>query len=136
MGRKIRTGALLILVLVMIYTQQAVIYAQNEAEKNMKKTTESENSDGTNGEDKEQEKPGGEEGDKEPEKPGGKEGADLIDPSETTEITYSDGSAPEEVYSFDVPVPTLDDEFDLALIGTKGKWYDHKVSVSNPELVQ
>ena len=36
-----------------------------------------------------------------------KDGADLIDPSETTEITYSDGSAPEEVYSFDVPVPTL-----------------------------
>ncbi len=62
MGRKIRTGALLILVLAMIYTQQAVIYAQNEAEKNMKKTTESENSAGTNGEDKEQEKPGGEEG--------------------------------------------------------------------------
>ena len=61
-----------------------------------------------------------------------KDGADLIDPSETTEITYSDGSAPKEVYSFDVPVPTLDDEFDLALIGTKGKWYDHKVSVSNP----
>ena len=71
MGRKIRTGALLILVLAMIYTQQAVIYAQNEAEKNMKKTTESENSAGTNGEDKEQEKPGGEEGDKdkEPEQP-------------------------------------------------------------------
>ena len=71
MGRKIRTGALLILVLVMIYTQQAVIYAQNEAEKNMKKTTESENSDGTNGEDKEPEKPGGEDEDKdkEPEQP-------------------------------------------------------------------
>lgn len=47
MGRKIRTGALLILVLAMIYTQQAVIYAQNEAEKNMKKTIESENSDVT-----------------------------------------------------------------------------------------
>ena len=73
MGRKIRTGALLILVLVMIYTQQAVIYAQNEAEKNMKKATESENSDGTNGEAKEPEKPGGEEGDKEPEKPGGED---------------------------------------------------------------
>ena len=58
MGRKIRTGVLLILVLAMIYTQQAVIYAQNEAEKNMKKTTESENSDGTNGEDKEPKKPG------------------------------------------------------------------------------
>ena len=63
----------MILVLAMIYTQQAVIYAQNEAEKNMKKTTESGNSDGTNGEDKEQEKPGGEEGDKEPEKPGGED---------------------------------------------------------------
>ena len=71
MGRKIRTGALLMLVLAMIYTQQAVIYAQNEEEKNMKKTTESENSDGTNGEDKEQEKPGGEDEDKdkEPEQP-------------------------------------------------------------------
>ena len=38
----------------------------------------------------------------------------------------------EEVYGFDVPVPMLEIEFDLALIGTKGKWYDHKVSVSNP----
>ena len=37
MGRKIRTGALLILVLAMIYTQQAVIYAQNEAEKKHEK---------------------------------------------------------------------------------------------------
>ena len=39
---------------------------------------------------------------------------------------------PKEVYGFDVPVPALDEEFDLALIGTKGKWYNHKVSVSNP----
>ena len=39
----------------------------------------------------------------------------------------------EEVYGFDIPVPALDKEFDLALIGTKGVWYDHKVSVSNPE---
>ena len=36
------------------------------------------------------------------------------------------------MYGFDVPVPALETEFDLALIGTKGKWYDHKVSVSNP----
>ena len=35
-------------------------------------------------------------------------------------------------YGFDIPVPALDEEFDVALIGTKGKWYDHKVSVSNP----
>ena len=46
-------------------------------------------------------------------------------------MTYSDGYT-EEVYGFDIPVPALDKEFDVALIGKKGKWYDHKVSVSNP----
>lgn len=60
-----------------------------------------------------------------------KEGAELLIPTEDT-VTYSDGMT-EEVYGFDVPVPALDEEFDLALIGTKGKWYDHKVCVSNPE---
>lgn len=59
-----------------------------------------------------------------------KEGAKTLSPTEDT-VTYSDGMT-EEVYGFDVPVPDLDTEFDLALIGTKGKWYDHKVSVSNP----
>ena len=61
-----------------------------------------------------------------------KEGAELLMPTEDT-VTYSDGLT-EEVYGFDVPVPYLVEEFDLALIGTKGKWYDHKVSVSNPVL--
>jgi hypothetical protein len=60
-----------------------------------------------------------------------KEGAELLMPTED-EVTYSDGLT-EEVYGFDVPVPALDEEFDLALIGTKGTWYDHKVKVSNPE---
>ena len=60
-----------------------------------------------------------------------KEGAELLQPTEDT-VTYSDGLS-ETVYGFDVPVPALDEEFDLALIGKKGKWYDHKVSVSNPE---
>lgn len=59
-----------------------------------------------------------------------KEGAKLLDPVLDT-VTYSDGTS-EEVNGFDIPVPALDEEFDLALIGTKGKWYDHKVSVSNP----
>lgn len=58
-----------------------------------------------------------------------KDGAVLLKPTEDT-VTYSDGMT-EEVYGFDVPIPALDTEFDLALIGTKGKWYDHKVSVSN-----
>ncbi len=31
-------------------------------------------------------------------------------------------------------MPALDEEFDVALIGKKGVWYDHKVSVSNPVL--
>lgn len=60
-----------------------------------------------------------------------KEGAVLLQPTEDT-VTYSDGLS-ETVYGFDIPVPALDQEFDLALIGKKGKWYDHKVSVSNPE---
>lgn len=61
----------------------------------------------------------------------GKAGASLLEPT-TDSVTYSDGIT-EEVYGFDIPVPALDEEFDLALIGKKGKWYDHKVSVSNPE---
>ena len=60
-----------------------------------------------------------------------KDGAELLQPTTDT-INYSDGTS-EEVYGFDVPVPALDKEFDLALIGKKGTWYDHKVSVSNPE---
>ncbi|MBO5461320.1 MAG: iron transporter [Ruminococcus sp.] len=60
-----------------------------------------------------------------------KEGAELLSPT-VDKVTYSDGWT-DEVYGFDIPVPVLDEEFDLALIGTKGKWYDHKVSVTNPE---
>ena len=59
-----------------------------------------------------------------------KDGAVLLQPTTDT-VTYSDGLS-DEVYGFDIPVPALDTEFDLALIGKKGKWYDHKVSVSNP----
>lgn len=59
-----------------------------------------------------------------------KDGAKLLEPT-TDSVTYSDGKT-EDVNGFDVPVPYLDKDFDLALIGTKGKWYDHKVSVSNP----
>ena len=61
----------------------------------------------------------------------GEDGAKLLTPTVDT-VTYSDGMT-EEVNGFDVPVPALDQEFDLALLGTKGVWYDHKVSVSNPQ---
>lgn len=60
-----------------------------------------------------------------------KDGAQLLEPT-TDEVTYSDGTT-EEVYGFDIPVPGVDEEFDLALLGTKGTWYDHVVSISNPE---
>ncbi len=63
-----------------------------------------------------------------------KDGAQLLEPTTDT-VTYDDGTS-EEVNGFDVPVPALDEEFDLALIGTKGVWYDHKVSVSNPQSIE
>ena len=58
-----------------------------------------------------------------------KDGAELIQPT-VDKVTYSDGMT-DEVYGFNVPVEKLDEEFDLAIIGTKGKWYDHKVSVTD-----
>ena len=63
-----------------------------------------------------------------------KDGAALLQPTTDT-VKYSDGMT-EEVYGFDIPVPYLDEEFDCALLGTKGKWYDHKVSVSDPQPVK
>ena len=59
-----------------------------------------------------------------------KDGAELLQPTNDT-VTYSDGLS-DEVYGFDIPVPALDTEFDVALIGKKGVWYDHKVSVTDP----
>ena len=62
-----------------------------------------------------------------------KDGAELLEPTTDT-VTYSDGAT--EVYGFDIPVPELDKEFDVALLGKKGVWYDHKVSVTNPVKVE
>ena len=59
-----------------------------------------------------------------------KNGALLIAPTVDT-VTYEDGMQ-EEVFGFDLPVPYIGEEFDCALVGTKGKWYDHKVSVDDP----
>lgn len=57
-------------------------------------------------------------------------GAALLQPT-TDNVTYSDGTT-EEVYGFDIPVPAIDEEFAVALIGTKGVWYDHMVKVTGP----
>lgn len=59
-----------------------------------------------------------------------KDGAELLKPT-TDSVTYNDGYT-EEVYGFDIPIPALDEEFDVAILGKKGTWYDHKVSVSDP----
>ena len=55
--------------------------------------------------------------------------SDWLQPTTDT-VTYSDGTS-EEVYGFDIPVSALDTDFDLAILGAKGKWYDHVVSVRN-----
>ena len=47
-------------------------------------------------------------------------------------MTYSDGTS-DEVYGFDIPVAAVDADFQLAILGTKGTWYDHTVSVSDAE---
>ena len=59
-----------------------------------------------------------------------KEGAVLLEPT-TDVVDYNDGTT-DEVYGFDIPVPVIGEEFDCALLGKKGKWYDHKVMVSDP----
>lgn len=59
-----------------------------------------------------------------------KDGAVILQPTKDT-VKYSDGTE-EVVNGFDIPVPALDEEFPLALIGKKGNWYDHMVKVSNP----
>ncbi len=55
--------------------------------------------------------------------------SDLLMPTVDT-VTYADGTS-EEVFGFDIPLMALDQDFDLAVIGEKGVWYDHVVSVSD-----
>lgn len=62
-----------------------------------------------------------------------KPGAEWLQPTLET-VHYSDGST-DEANAFLIPVPYLDEEFDVALVGKKGTWYDHKVSVSDPQLL-
>ena len=60
--------------------------------------------------------------------------ANVIQPTTDT-VTYSDGDT-KEVYGFDILVPALDEEFDVAILGEKGTWNDHNVSVSNPGAIE
>ena len=57
--------------------------------------------------------------------------ADWLLPTTDT-VTYSDGTS-DEVYGFDIPVEALDEDFQLAILGSKGKWYDHTVRVANAQ---
>lgn len=57
-----------------------------------------------------------------------KDKANWLQPTTDT-VKYADGTE-EEVYGFDVPVEALDKDFDLAILGEKGTWYDHVVSVT------
>ncbi len=51
-----------------------------------------------------------------------KEGAELLQPTNDT-VTYEDGTT-EEVNGFDIPVPAIDEEFDVALIDNVAKLID------------
>ena len=42
---------------------------------------------------------------------------EIIEPTTDT-VKYSDGYT-EEVYGFDIPVPAIDEEFDVAILGEK-----------------
>ena len=57
--------------------------------------------------------------------------ADWLLPTTDT-VTYSDGTT-EEVYGYDIPLTAVDEDFALAILGTKGKWYDHTVCVANAQ---
>ena len=57
--------------------------------------------------------------------------SDWLQPT-TDVVNYSDGTS-DEVYGFDIPVEALDEDFQLAILGKKGKWYDHTVSISNAQ---
>ena len=56
---------------------------------------------------------------------------DWLQPT-TDVVNYSDGTS-DEVYGFDIPVEALDTDFSVAILGKKGKWYDHTVSVRNAQ---
>ena len=56
--------------------------------------------------------------------------SDWLQPTTDT-VTYSDGTS-DEVYGYDIPLDAVDTDFQLAILGTKGTWYDHKVRVENP----
>lgn len=55
--------------------------------------------------------------------------SDWLQPTTDT-VTYSDGTS-DEVYGYDIPLDAVDTDFQLAILGTKGTWYDHTVSVRN-----
>lgn len=57
--------------------------------------------------------------------------SDWLQPT-TDAVTYSDGTS-DEVYGYDIPLDAVDIDFQLAILGTKGTWYDHTVSVRNAE---
>ena len=56
---------------------------------------------------------------------------DWLQPT-TDVVNYSDGTS-DEVYGFDIPVEALDTDFSVAILGKKGKWYDHTVRVANAQ---
>jgi hypothetical protein len=62
------------------------------------------------------------------------DGAALLEPTTDT-VDYNDGTT-DEAFGFDIHGPSIGEEFDCALLGKKGKCYDHKVMVADPVPVE
>ena len=59
---------------------------------------------------------------------------DLIaDSTEAMALAHGFDATSDEVYGYDIPLDAVDTDFQLAILGTKGTWYDHTVSVRNAE---
>ena len=56
-------------------------------------------------------------------------GEGLLLAPETVTVTYDDG-ATEEVYAFYLPAKAFNESFVVSILGTKGVWYDHTVTLT------
>jgi len=58
----------------------------------------------------------------------------CLNPTNDT-VIFEDGTE-EEVFGFDIPINAINEEFNVAIVGKKGKWNDHKAIVSDVQFVK
>ncbi|MBQ0065208.1 MAG: sirohydrochlorin cobaltochelatase [Firmicutes bacterium] len=60
--------------------------------------------------------------------------AEWLNPVEE-KVAYEDGTT-DSAYAYDIPVQQLNHSFTVSIIGKKGKWYAHEVTIANPVKVE